>query len=312
MGGLLGELGKKLAERWLTLLVLPGAFYLAVAAAGHTLGQSAALDGELLVRAVSSAAQAPQVATVGGQVVLLTAVLCGAAAAGLAAQFLGSVVERAAMAAGWRTWVWPFDMLAERRVVHRQRRWEAAREEYEELLLLERAPDQSDRPDGRQRHLAARRTVRISVERPERPTWSGDRVHAASVRLDRDAHVNLLTVWPHLWLVLPGEVRGEIGTARASLARAAVLGGWAVLYLPLVWWWWPAALLGVALAATSARRIRAASDVYATLLEATARLHLTDLAEKLQVEVQPAGQALGGAIMRQLANRPTGQPRPAP
>lgn len=60
MGGLLGELSKKLAERWLTLLVMPGALYLAIAAAGHTLGQSAALDVELLTHTISDAARAPK------------------------------------------------------------------------------------------------------------------------------------------------------------------------------------------------------------------------------------------------------------
>lgn len=116
---------------------------------------------------------------------LLAAVLAGAAAAGLAAQSLGTVVERAALAAGWRAWPWPFGDLAERRVGQRQRRWDAVREEYETLRLRERAPDPADRPRPRERYLAARKCERISVERPERPTWSGDRIHAAAVRLDQ-------------------------------------------------------------------------------------------------------------------------------
>ncbi len=302
MGGLLGELSKKLAERWLTLLVLPGALYLAVAAAGHTLGQSAALDVGRLAHAISDAARAPEATTVGGQVVLLAAVLAGAAAIGLAAQSLGSVVERVALAADWVTWPWPFGELAERHVARRQRRWNAARAEYEALRLLERAPHPADRPRPRERHRAVHRCERISVERPERPTWSGDRIHATAVRLDRDAHVNLLTLWPHLWLMLPEEIRGEIGRARTTLTRAAVLGGWALLYLPLAWWWWPAGPLAATLVVISARRLRTASDTYATLLEASVRLHLTDLADKLRIEEQPMGPPLGSAVMRRLSS----------
>ncbi|MEU1535878.1 hypothetical protein [Streptomyces fagopyri] len=302
MGGLLSEVSKKLADRWLTLLVLPGALYLAVVAAGLTLGQSAALDVGRLTRAISEAAQAPQVTTVGGQIVLLAAILAGAAAAGLAAQSLGSVVERVALAASWHAWPWPFGELAERHVARRQRRWNAARAEYEALRLLERAPRPADRPGPRERHRAAHRCERISVERPERPTWSGDRIHATAVRLDRDAHVNLLTLWPHLWLVLPEEIRDEIGKARAALTRAAVLGGWALLYLPLAWWWWPAMPLTVMLMVISARRLRTASDTYATLLEASVRLHLTDLADKLRIEEQPMGPPLGDAVMRRLSS----------
>lgn len=311
MGGLLGELGKKLAERWLTLLVLPGALYLAIAAAARTLGQSAALDVARLTHAISDAARAPQVTTVGGQVVLLAAVLAGAAAAGLAAQSLGSVVERVALASGWGAWPWPFGELAERRVTHRQHRWDTARAEYEALRLRERAPRPADRPAPRERHRAARRCERIAVERPERPTWSGDRIHAATVRLDRDTHVNLLIVWPHLWLVLSEEVRGEIGRSRAALTRSAVLGGWALLYLPLAWWWWPAAPLAATLVIISARRLRTASDTYATLLEASARLHLTDLADKLRLDEQPMGPLLGGAVMRRLTGPlPVSEPVP--
>ncbi|MFE7272972.1 hypothetical protein [Streptomyces sp. NPDC057623] len=307
MGGLLGELGKQLAERWLTLLALPGVLFLAVAAAGHTLGHGAALDVGRLVSAVSDAAQHPQVSTVGGQVVLLTAVLAGAAATGLAAQFLGSAVERIALAAGWSAWPRPFGELAERRVARRQRRWDTVRARYETLRLQERAPRPADRPSPRERHRAAHRCRRISVERPERPTWSGDRVHAAAVRLDRDAHVNLLVVWPHLWIVLPEEIRGEIGRARTALARAAVLGGWALLYLPLAWWWWPAAPLAATLVIISAYRLRTASDTYATLLEASVRLHLTDLADQLRIEEQPMGPLLGAAVMRRLSS-----PAPVP
>ncbi|MFE4797681.1 hypothetical protein ACFRFL_21865 [Streptomyces sp. NPDC056708] len=309
MGGLLSELSKKLAERWLTLLVLPGVLYLAIAAAGHVLGQSSALDVGRLTHEISDAAQAPQVTTVGGQVVLLAAILTGAAVTGLVAQSLGSCVERAALAAGWGAWPWPFGELAERHVAHRQRRWDAARAEYEALRLLELAPRPGDRPRPRERHRAARRRERIAVERPERPSWSGDRIHAAAVRLDRDAHINLLVLWPHLWLVLPEEIRGEIGRARAALARAAVLGGWALLYLALAWWWWPAMPLAATLVVISARRLRAASDTYATLLEASVRLHLTDLADKLRIEEQPMGPPLGGAVMRRLSS-PVPVPEP--
>ncbi|MFD7183254.1 hypothetical protein ACFV90_24965 [Streptomyces sp. NPDC059904] len=302
MGGLLSELSKKLAERWLTLLVLPGALYLAVAATGHTLGQSAALDVGRLTHAISDTARAPQVTTVGGQVVLLAAILAGAAAAGLAAQSLGSIVERVALAADWGTWPWLFGELAERHVARRQRRWDAARAEYEALRLLDRTPRPADRPRPRERYRAAHKCERISVERPERPTWSGDRIHATAVRLDRDAHVNLLVLWPHLWLVLPEEIRGEIGRARAALTRAAVLSGWALLYLPLARWWWPAVPLAATLVVISARRLRTASDTYATLLEASVRLHLTDLADKLRIEEQPMGPPLGGAVMRRLSS----------
>ncbi|WP_326770755.1 hypothetical protein OG978_44460 (plasmid) [Streptomyces sp. NBC_01591] len=54
MGGLLSELGKKLAERWFSLLVLPGALYLAVLAVAQTLGHTHPFDALRLAGRSSS------------------------------------------------------------------------------------------------------------------------------------------------------------------------------------------------------------------------------------------------------------------
>lgn len=123
MGGLLGELGKKLADRWLTLLVLPGALFLAAVAAAHVLGHSHALDAGVLTAQVTAWASTPAVASAGGQVVLLVGVLAGAAGAGLAAQGCGSLVERLVFAEGWRAWPSPLRWLAGRVVQRRRRCW---------------------------------------------------------------------------------------------------------------------------------------------------------------------------------------------
>ncbi|MFF1651616.1 hypothetical protein [Streptomyces sp. NPDC058240] len=104
MGVLLSQLGTKLAERWLSLLVLPGALYLAVAATGHTLGHLHPFDLARLTHQITAWARHPAASTVGGQVVLLAAILAGAAAAGLVAQALGLLTERLCLAADWSTW----------------------------------------------------------------------------------------------------------------------------------------------------------------------------------------------------------------
>jgi len=75
MSSLWSELGQKIADRWLTLLVLPGLLYLAVAAAASTLGQGNALDVSLLARQVTFRAREPAVTSVGGQVVVLAAII---------------------------------------------------------------------------------------------------------------------------------------------------------------------------------------------------------------------------------------------
>ncbi|WP_328303400.1 hypothetical protein OG389_35780 [Streptomyces sp. NBC_00435] len=317
MTGFLTALGQKLAERWLTLLVLPGVLFLCTATAARTLGQAHALDHRRLVGRITGWAQAPAVNGVGGQVVLLAAVLALAAATGLAAQWLGAVVLRTVLAADWRTWPRPLRQWARAAVTRRHTRWSAAAYAYRQqldadaraLAVQRRRADETPR---RTRHHAMHR---IAAEAPDRPTWSGDRVHAVSVRLGRDHHLDLPTLWPYLWLTLPETTRAEITAAEQALTRAATLGGWALLYAPLTVWWWPAAPLAAALALTVRYRIRTAIDVYAQLLEAAVRLHSADLATQLgALDTGPEAFTVGDCLTRQLRTStpppPSAQPHP--
>ncbi|WP_392675829.1 hypothetical protein [Streptomyces sp. LN785] len=311
MGGLLSELGKKLAERWLSLLVLPGALYLAIAAAAHALGHANPLDVSRLTDQVTAWATAPATRTLGGQVVLLLAMLAGSATVGLAAQALGTLAERLCLAADWTTWPSLLRSRIGRRVTARQGRWDiAARHWHRHREDAARTRARGRRADPTPRLAAHHVLVRIAVERPARPTWSGDRIHAAAVRLDRDQHLDLATVWPHLWLILPDAARAEITTARQALTRATTLFAWALLYLSLVVWWWPAALITTALALTGWVRIRSAADSYALLLEAAMRVHATALARHLGLDhTGPLTREVGDELTRLLAPSP---PPPSP
>ncbi|MFD8547183.1 hypothetical protein [Streptomyces sp. NPDC059649] len=306
MGGVLNALGQKLAERWLTLLVLPGALFLATATAAATLGQAHALDPHRLTDRITHWIQAPAATTAGGQVVLLGAVLAASAAAGLMAQGLGVLVQRGTLAPDWETWPRPLRQGARARVAVRRTRWNAAAHRYRQQLdadarALARDGVRADRAARRAAHEAWRR---LAAEEPARPTWSGDRIHAVSVRLARDHHLDLSVLWPHLWLVLPDTTRAEITTAEQALTRAVTLAGWAVLYAPLTVWWWPAAPLAAALVLTARYRIHTAVDTYAQLLEAAARLHVVDLAASLAIDhTGPVTPALGDALMQQLRPR---------
>jgi len=303
VGGLLNELGKKLADRWLTLLVLPGALYMAVAVAGHKLGQAHAFDLSELTHAVTTYATSPTVKTVGGQIALLAAVLAGAAGIGLTAQGLGSLIERMALAPGWQAWPSVPRLLARSEVLRRRRRWDAAHAAYQAALQQALAPASADRPDPAVRQRAARIRSHIAVERPERPSWSGDRIHAAALRLDRDLHLDLAILWPTLWLTLPVPVRDEITSARTAMTRATTLAAWSVLYAPLTIWWWPAALISAVVALASRYHLRAATDTYALLLEAATRLYTPALLDSLGISrsgsVTPE---LGDALMNQLTS----------
>lgn len=301
MGGLWSELAKKLADQWLSLLVLPGAFYLAVVAAALSLRHAHAVNLGLLTRQITARAKDPAVNGVGGQVLLLVAVLAGAAAVGIVAQAIGTFLERAVLATEWQAWWLPARAVARWSIARRQRLWDTADSSYLAEYRKSLAPDPADRPDSALRHRMARTRTRIAVERPERPTWGGDRIHAAALRLDSHYHLDLAVVWPSLWLVIPDTIREQITAARTALSRACALGGWSVLYLVLTIWWWPAAPVATVVALVAHHRIRTATDTYATLLETTARLHVGTLADQLGIEhAGPVTAQLGRTLTRRL------------
>lgn len=313
LGGFGAELSKHLADKWLSLLALPGALYLAVSAAARALGQSQALEVSRLVRRITSWAHDPAATTIGGQIVLLAAVLAASVAIGLAARGLGSAIERAVLAADWDSWPRPLRALARHRTQNRQNRWDQVHRDYS--FLWEEAARRLalSRPDDPgPRHAKLRTRAAISTERPDRPTRSGDRIHAVSVRLRRDHRLDLDQLWPYIWLMLPDHERNEIIAARTAIARATELGAWAVLYALLAFVWWPsgmiAALLGVA-----GRRTRSATDGYARLVEAAVRLHTRELAHHLGIDhTGPLSPDVGDRFSDLLGSAPPVVPGAGP
>ncbi|MFF8765622.1 hypothetical protein ACF07Q_13990 [Nocardiopsis dassonvillei] len=308
MGDLWAELGRRLTERWVSTLALPGALYLAVATAAYALGWSGAWNAGHLAERVTGWAADPRVDTFGGQALVLAAVLAGSTAVGLVARGLGWLVERLWTAADWERWPPPLRGWTGRWVRSRRARWDRLRGEVERARNgeEERARKrEAERPrreggegarrgggevgqargSGREEAFAKAydRMARVSPERPERPTWCGDRIAAVRTRLARDHRADLAVLWPHLWLVLPEEERVEVTAAREDLSHATGLTAWGLLYLPLTVWWWPAALVAAAVAGIAWVRARSAAGNYATLVEAVVRLHAVELADRVGV-----------------------------
>jgi hypothetical protein len=282
LGGFGGQVGKDLAARWLGLLALPGALYLAAAITAITLRQQHALDVPRLVHQITAWAHDPAAGTVGGQIVLLVAVLAMSVAAGLIARALGAAIERLVLAADWVSWPRPLRALVQRQIHARQHRWDELHSTYStQLNEAGRAKALNREVDPQARHATLRARNAIAAEKPDRPTWSGDRIQGVSVRLLRDHRLNLALLWPYLWLILPDEERAEITAARTGMTRGSELGAWAVLCLPLVYWWWPAAMIAALLGLTARSHTRAATDGYARMVEAAVRLRARDLAQQL-------------------------------
>ncbi|MFI2478485.1 hypothetical protein [Nocardia xishanensis] len=91
---LLSELGKKLAERWLSLLVLPGLVFLAAAWCAYTLGHAHALDTALLVRTTRMKVSGARL-DAAGTASLVVVVLAGTAAVAQIVRALAELVEHA-------------------------------------------------------------------------------------------------------------------------------------------------------------------------------------------------------------------------
>ncbi len=305
MGGFFSALGKSLAERWLSLLALPGALFCAVALAAHTTGQRHPFQVGGLADHFAHWSQSAALRHVSGQVLLLIALLVGAAGTGAAAQALGSLVEQLALADDWRQWPNPLRDLVKQLVASRRTRWDKASAHWQRAETeLRLARENGEPPSYDTRDEAYWAMARISVERPDRPTWSGDRLNAVGVRLNRDLHLDLAVVWPYLWLRMPHDVREEMSAARAALSRAATLLAWSLLYLLLAGWWWPATLVAAGAALAGRSRLRSATHEYAELLEAVTRSRVGELADGNSLTPEQ-GEQLTHALQRSKPYVPT-------
>jgi hypothetical protein len=274
VGRFFEELAKKLAERWLTLLLLPGATFVLLAVLGTRFGHGRVFGAAEFDRLASqvTTAQPRQ------QVVLLVAVLLASAGTGLVVQALAGVTR-----AVWLgRWPWFTRPLRDRLARARRARWHTL---LGRRRALEREHPAGTRTPAQQEEIdtAAARLVRMAPAEPGRPTWMGDRVHAVEqVALHRHG-LDLTFGWPRLWLVLPDAVRAEIAAAEAAFAAAVATGTWAWPYLALGVLWWPAALIGVGIGVTGWVRGRAAVADLAALSEAAIDLHGRTLAGALGV-----------------------------
>ncbi|WP_367139035.1 MULTISPECIES: hypothetical protein [Streptomyces] len=234
MGGFLTHLAEKLAEKWLSLLVLPGLLFLAVASSAHLLDQGAPFDHRPLTAALRHAA--PRLHDPAFAVLASAGVLLAAAGAGLVARCLAVFVLHV-WTGPWPAWARLLD-----RTITRKRHCRAGR---------------SPEPPAVTRYL------------PTRPTWIADRLRLADDRVHVEYGLRIALLWPRLWLALPPEQRAPLDSARRAFMEAAGLTAWGLLYLPLGLAWWPAGLAGLVAAAAGVRQGRAGAAAFADLAEAS-------------------------------------------
>lgn len=278
----LGELAKKLAERWLTLLVLPGMLYVTVATVAGVLGQAHATDLHALRAWADTVAAAPVSRSPAVVLAAATGILTASAGAGLVAAALGRLTERGWTATGRRP---PASWLT----TWRRRRWNRAYTSVRATLHAKIAAAYtltgSDAPVAPARGLdaAVEECTRICLVPADRPTWIGDRLRAADERIYRAYRLDVSAAWPRLWVLIPDAARTELGAAHDAYTAAARLNGWALLYLTIGLWWWPALIIATVSVVTAWVRARAATTVLADLVESTVDLYGLDLARQLGI-----------------------------
>ncbi|WP_328907862.1 hypothetical protein OG230_35385 [Streptomyces sp. NBC_00234] len=279
MNPLLATLGGKLTERWLNMLVLPGALFLGVAVVGTTLGHRHWHDVERLRTTLDDLAVRPALDRTGTAALLVALVLLTAAATSLAAQFLGGAIEQCRLRFGR-------DPLSRALTERRLRRWKERDAKVEDTVAGATGTVVNGTvsiPRGRWDRIQALTEARdrIALREPTRPTWYGDRMQATADRVEAAYGVDLAALWPRLWLILPEPAVQQIQSARDSFGAASRLAAWAVGYALLALWWWPAALVAVGCATVSRSRGRSALEALAGLIEAAVDVHGRELATRV-------------------------------
>lgn len=286
------EITRKLADKWLSLLVLPGLLLDGTAAVAVMLGHRRWADSGRLVDRADRLAAGLAARPAAASALLVVGVLLTAAFTGLAATALGQLVERL-WTGRWPGWIAPVTRALTRR---RRHRWTRMADEHDALVNRLYGSGADDTP--RRRELARRRNA-VSLTEPALPTWMGDRMAAVQTRVFTDYHVDLVAAWPRLWLLLPDDRRTEVREAASAFQAAATLAGWGTLYLAVGVLWWPSAVAGVITWLTAWSRGRRDIAAYADLAESVVDLHLGSLGEQLGVTA--AGPAdLGAAINSRL------------
>ncbi|MGW7719190.1 hypothetical protein ACWGKK_33525 [Streptomyces chartreusis] len=247
----LSELGRRLAEKWFSLLVLPGLLFLASVTVAAVVGQEHWNDWSYLIRRSRDYAADLDRQPAVTLVLAAVGVLLASAVVGLAAGALAGVAQRLWLG----DWPRPLRPLAARLTDRLQERWRNCEDPVAQN--------------------------RISLAEPDRPTWMGNSIGAVRIRVEIAYALHLAETWPHLWLIMPETSRNEVEQVRSEFNDAARLGAWGLLYFALGAVWWPSFLIGLVTAFSGWRRGRTAIDGFSKLTEAAVDIYGPRLARVL-------------------------------
>ncbi|MFF5923384.1 hypothetical protein ACFY8C_34465 [Streptomyces flavochromogenes] len=196
-----------------------------------------------------------------------------------------------------------------------QARRHRLRERWERLRDAQSEATEPIAPDAYDAFVQTDAALRRIPGAPERqlPTWVGNTLRAAELRPYQKYGLDAVKCWPHLWLILPTEVRAQISQARAALDSAVSALIWSVAFL--FWTPWNGwATLAAAVAAVAVYRgaLRGPCAVLADLVEASYDLHRTSLYATLRwpLPTDPAHEREAGKHLTAYLWRGSDAPTP--
>lgn len=166
---------------------------------------------------------------------------------------------------------------------------------------------------ARFQHLDRRR--RDWPSRPDRymPTRVGNILRAGESRPVDKYGLDPVAVWPHMWLLLPGQARTDLIAARTALDGAVAGFLWGLLFSAFtVWTPWALPVSLTVVTSTCLVLLPARARTFADLVEATIDLYRIDLYEQLRwpLPADPVAERASGRLLTKYLVRGLDAPAP--
>jgi hypothetical protein len=294
-------LGGKLVDRWVAVSIPALAFWLVILLAWlHSRGGIAVLQKPL-------AWLDQQTAPI--QIGVMLAILLGVAASAAIVEALTTPVLR--LLEGY----WPAPLHPLRTLLVRRIEKHVARLGDMFQQLARPVSEGTATPEEREAYVRVDQQLRrFPANGAYLPTRVGNILRTAESRPGDKYGLDAVTVWPHLWLLLPESTQRELAAARRSLNTAVAALIWGVLLMAFTPWSWlvvPAGLAVVLLAWLY--RIPTHAEIFAALVEAAFDLYRLPLYSHLRwpLPANPAAERLAGRRLTTYLTRGLDDDSPA-
>ncbi len=173
-------------------------------------------------------------------------------------------------------WVWPLDKLTALWVKYWvKRRWQQKHTRWNSLATAH--PNLSPSEQAEFYRLESDLANYPLNHDNFMPTAVGNSLRVAEEYSHVRYGLEAITVWPHLWLVMPESAQQELEAARQSLDDTARTLGWGLLMLLWIYWHSGVLLIAVLVSGLAYWRMCQAADFYGALIRAAFDLYRFDL-----------------------------------